>query len=104
MNHNEELRRLMGARLGVPWRSVRIVARTTDHLRRCRLTRRARFVELVAVVGNRAHDTGAFGTRRRWLAARAVLYVREGAETTEALDAVDAAHSPLHGRIGRAKR
>lgn len=98
----EKLRRLVAAHLGVPWRSVRIALRTDSHRRRRKHYTWPRRWSVVAVPGDgRAVDPLAFGIRRRWLVARAVAYAEAGAVSWEECDAVDAAHPPLHGRIGR---
>lgn len=98
----EKLRRLVAARIGVPWRTVRIVLRTGSHRRRRRHYVWPRMWEAVAVTGaGRVVNTSALGYLRRWLVARAVLYAEAGASTLEEFDAVDAAHPPVHGRIGR---
>lgn len=104
MNVSEELRRLVAARLGVPWRSVRVAVRSRYRLRSCRRYGVARFCVVVATVGGRVLDLGAFGSRPRWMLARAALYARAGATTPEEFDAIDAEHPPLHGRIGRMTR
>lgn len=99
----EKLRRLFAAELRVPWRTVRVVVHTDNHRRRrkhCAWPRRWE-VDVVACDG-RAVNTGVLrGIRRRWLVARAVAYAEAGAKTLAELDAYDAAHPPLHGRVGR---
>lgn len=98
----EKLRRLVATRLGVPWRSVRVTVRTDTHRkRRQRAPHSCLWAVYVVACGGRAVDTGAFGHRRRWVVARAVLYAQARATTHEEMDAIDAAHPPLHGRIGR---
>ena len=93
----EKLRRLVAAHLGVPWRSVSVVLRTAAYRKR-----RARILNVDVVTGGgRIVNTGAFGSRRRWLVARAVAYAEAGAETWAECDAYDAAHPPLYGRVGR---
>ena len=97
----EKLRRLIAARLGVPWRTVRVVARTDNHRRRRKHYAWPRFWKVYAVdCDGRTVDTGAFGHRRRWLIARAVAYAEAGATTHEEMDDFDAAHPPLHGCVG----
>lgn len=99
----ERLRRLVASRLGVPWRSVRLVLRSGSHRRRRKHCVWPRSWSVVALVGGRAVDTGAQSVHRRWVVARALAYVEADAVTWEERDAVDAALPPLYGRVGRCR-